>query len=153
MEKEGLTGCCERSYSARFGYSGKITFCTASFPCAAHVRSARLIKQSTQKRLHKREDKRRKSGSETRLGEIIPARMEAGEPPREASIHAEPARWKKLPRKSNLYLRKLTFGAVFPAAPDTRRLYQPAKRSCSWAAGVIFCLFQGRLSSSLSAFR
>lgn len=83
------------------------------------------------------EYKRRKSGSETRVGEIIPARMEAGEPPREASIHAEPARWeeekgkKNLPRKSNLYLHTLTFGAVFPAAPDTRRLYQTAKRSCS----------------------
>lgn len=49
MEKEGLTGCCERGYSARFGYSGKITFCTASFPCAEHVRGASLISQSTQK--------------------------------------------------------------------------------------------------------
>lgn len=55
---------------------------------------------------------------------------------------------KKLARKSNVYLHKLTFGAVFPAAPDTRRLYQTAKGSWSRAAGVIFGGFRGRLSSS-----
>lgn len=72
----------------------KITFCTASFPCAAHVRSARWIKQSPQKDYIKGNIKDAKVGQKPRVGEIIPARMEAGEPPREASIHAEPARWR-----------------------------------------------------------
>lgn len=47
-----------------------------------------------------------------------------------------------------MYLHKLTFGEVFPAAPDTRRRYQTAKGSWSRAAGVIVGGSRGRLSSS-----
>lgn len=165
MGKEGLTGVLP----CTVGYSGQNTSRTARFPCAAHahVRSARLINQSahTHAHTHKKKDYikgghgRRESGSGTRVGEIIPARMKAGEPPRgrrasRRSPHGGRKEEKKKKKKTSPQIKSVPAQVdIWSGSPDARRRNQTAKRSCRRAAGVIFRLFRGRLSSWLSAFR
>lgn len=115
--------------------------------------STSLHQKKKKKDYIKGDIKRRESGSETRVCEIIPARMKAGEPSREASIHAKHARWKE-EKKTSPQIKSVPAQVdIWSGSPDARRRYQTARRCSSRAAGVIFCLFQGRLSSWLSAFR
>lgn len=124
METRGLTVSPISTVIAHGGNNGGITtLCTAHFPCRHTHTAAECTRPNKEtsphtKKIHKREDKTCTSGSEMRVDEINPARMRrGGEHPCEAgTAHGENY------KKNQLYLHKLTFGAVFLAPHETQSL-------------------------------